>query len=211
MVYVTENCTCTPCTYIDDPNVCNGKFKGTGEACEGYVDGAFVKWPDKCVSANVCIPPSALPGYRVSCNSYYMNGTEVQENFSGSEIAANPQLYPDVIASIKLGGKIPCAETQGKNISYLQLLSGGYKPFPLLFRKDGDMNYTCGEPSFDSFAACGVSVPVTDRRMDCVIAPNDLEIMLPPIGVDITGPGSLPSGVTGGIGTVPRGIGGIGG
>jgi hypothetical protein len=105
-------------------------------------------------------------------------------------------------------------ESEGKAVSYLLLDTGGFRPFPLLFRKDGNMSFNCGQPSLDSFMGCGVTLPITNRRMDCVISRNELEIRLPPLGEAISGAG-LPAGVGGGImpelpgaGGFPGGIGG---
>lgn len=211
MVGVSEKCECIPCTSLDDPSVCNGKFLGTGPECYGYAEGTNVRWPPNCVSQDACIQPSSLPGYKVSCNVYYNNGTEAQEEFSGGEIAANPQLYPDVIASIKYGGKIPCMESSGKNISYMKMETGGYKAYPLLFRMDGNLSVDCAQPPLAAFGeACGVSLPVSERRMECIISPLDLRVELPPLGGSITVPPEAigGAGIPGGAGIGGAGIGG---
>lgn len=212
LVGVSEKCECVPCTALDNPGVCNGKFLGTGPECYGYEEGTNVRWPPNCVSQDVCIPPSSLPAYKISCNVYYNNGTEAQENYTGGEIAANPQLYPDVIASIKYGEKIPCMESSGKNISYMKMETGGYRAFPLLFRIDGNLSVDCAQPPLAAFGeACGVSLPVSERRLECVIAPNDIRINMPPLGSEIGVGVPLGGGAGIGAGIPPGGIGGIGG
>ncbi|MEW5996280.1 MAG: hypothetical protein AB1657_01660 [Candidatus Micrarchaeota archaeon] len=192
---VTEECQCVPCLPGDPDGICNGRFQGTGPACAGY-EGGRVKWPDFCVSPDACVMGSDVGDYDIQCNIYYANGTEETKAYDGADVAANPQLHKDVISAIKNSGKVPCFTSTTRNLSYARLESSGFSAYAAIFRKDGNLEYSCS-PTPET-TICGYSPPFTDTQMDCLMAEKGSRISLPPLGERIAEGVGLPGGIPGG-------------
>ncbi|MDD2655467.1 MAG: hypothetical protein PHQ80_02245 [Candidatus ainarchaeum sp.] len=191
---VSEECACVACTSSDDASLCNGKFGGVGEYCSGYLPGISMKWPESCVSPDVCVSNEDLPMYRIECNVYHNDGSSERVVYDGADIAPNPRLYAAEIASIKKSGNVPCIPMGVQNGSFATMEVGGSQPYPILFRKDGNLSISCGGVAEEGFfSACGLESPFVNRRMDCVMAKKDVSITLPPLGVPlVTGGAAIP-------------------
>ncbi|MEM4272070.1 MAG: hypothetical protein QXH30_00610, partial [Candidatus Bilamarchaeaceae archaeon] len=109
-VPVTESCPCEPCDSEDDPAICNGHFKGVLSAplCEGYEKsyGKPVKWQEGCITQDVCMNEENLNQSTIICDVRYNNGTREKITFLGSDIAAYPSVYKDVISAINRPGAV---------------------------------------------------------------------------------------------------------
>ncbi len=171
-VAATPECPCIPCTLGDPSYLCNGRFRGTGPRCEGYESGTPVKWPDNCITTDVCTIlhfPSIGPDAVASCDLLYNNGTIDQIDFPLGDVMDNPTAYRDVIASLDL--ELPLCFVTGSErlLTYFRSEEVGYMPTPILFDKTGDQETICDpmQDLTDSF--CGYYPPITDYKMECTL------------------------------------------
>ncbi|MCP4646668.1 MAG: hypothetical protein GY852_02890, partial [bacterium] len=168
-VFVTDECQCVPCTNADPPSICNGKFQGiAAEKCGGYASGTNVKWPEDCVTRDVChFAPSTVES--ISCDVLYNNGTsEHLPPIPLEEVISMPSAYRDVIASLDTEYPL-CLENAGTgvDVTYVKLEQNGYQGTPLVFAEDGNPDEVCDPTQglMDSF--CGYYPPIGNYKMEC--------------------------------------------
>ena len=192
---VKDNCTCVPCTSTDPAEICNGKFAGRGALCGWEGERVMVKWPDDCITEDACMPGEQMADYMMDC-VLVSGGQETEFSVDGAEVVGNPELYKQMIASIENTVDRPCF----MNKTYGKTQITRFLSHPLLFRKDGNMSYTCNPLSVAQGAMCGPLPSLDLEQMRCTLRMK-------------TGwmtPGEIPS--PGGLPSLPGGPGGpIGG
>lgn len=192
---VKENCTCVPCTSTDPAEICNGKFAGSGALCEWEGERVMVKWPDDCITEDACMPGEQMAEYMMDC-VLVSGGQETEFSVDGAEVVGNPELYKQMIASIENTVDRPCF----MNKTYGKTQITRFLSHPLLFRKDGNMSYTCNPLSVAQGAMCGPLPSLDLEQMRCTLR----------IKTGWLTPGGVPS--PGGLPSLPSGPGGpIGG
>jgi hypothetical protein len=188
-VPVKESCACVPCTSTDPAEICNGQYAGSGALCEWEGARVMVKWPDDCITGDACMPEGEIAGYFMDC-TIVAGGQETSFSADGADVAANPELYKQMIASISNTVERPCfmGKTYGKT-EITRFLS-----HPVLFRTDGNLSYTCNPLSAAEGALCGPTPSLDLGQMDCTLRPK-MGGIVPGGGIPFP---DLPSGPIGG-------------
>jgi hypothetical protein len=171
-VGAASTCPCTPCTAADDPALCNGHFQGdlSMPQCEGYQQG--MKWPDNCVSEDVCIFPEEGSGLEVSCRATYNNGTTTMISFDMDDIVRSPTAYQDVIGSIDSPEKYCFVVTdEGNAVTYSANDQNSFDSTAAVFSMDGDLEVECDPTESLLEPFCGYLPPVTDYKLECEVLP----------------------------------------
>lgn len=167
-VPVMDECTCVPCSSTDPAEICNGRFGGDGPECAWPGPRIMVKWPEDCITESVCIGMDEMPFYRLECK-IVQNGELVEiPPIEGAEIAANPDFYTQMIASIKGSSRVPCIS----NKTYSKREITSFLSHPILFRKDGNLNYSCNALSIAQGSFCGPVQQLDIGSMECELKRN---------------------------------------
>lgn len=167
-----STCPCIPCTQADDPALCNGYFQGDSSMprCVGYQAG--MKWPDNCVSEDVCVFPEADSGAQVECTAMYNNGTTTKIAFEMDDIVRNPSAYQDVIGSINSPEKYCFSLSEGGNaVTYFVSDQVSFDSTPAVFSLEGDTEVECDPTESLLEPFCGYVPPVTDYKLVCEVLP----------------------------------------
>jgi len=183
---VAENCTCIPCEPTDPAEICTGEFEGSGPLCTYDGPRVMVKWPDGCITEDVCMPDSELSMYAMDC-VYESEGQEVGFTVGGYEIAQNPELYKQMIASIENSGTLPCS----LNRTFRKKEMVSFFSHPILMRIDGNMSYSCNPLSATQGSFCGPAQQMDLSKMHCALR------FVMPTELPIPEPGGGPSGPLG--------------
>ncbi len=187
-VVVAENCECVPCSAGDPAEICTGRFGGTGPVCDTSRSGTvMVKWPETCITENVCMPPGEMSTYRMVCD-FEIGGEKTTISIDGAEVEANPGLYKQMIASLGESSQLPCFS--GK--SYRRQEIAMFTSYPILYRDDGNLSYSCNPLSIAQGELCG-PVPQLDLgKMECRLQTKFADGV--PGGVPEPGGGPFPFG-----------------
>ncbi len=176
-----DTCDCVPCSAIDKPEFCNGRYKGRStQTCDGYTPGASMKWPDNCIRKDLCQEPSPSAYENgIICDVVYDNGTNDTLIYKVGDVAGSPQGYRDVISS--LDDFTWCFDLLENNtVTYEKSEQHSYDSLPAVFPMDGNTSVECNPASglMDSF--CGYNPPIDKYQMSCRFSSAVFEDFAPP-------------------------------